>query len=165
MTHEGWLRAHPYTALVLGFGLLVRAVLVPLTYGGDFGMWSLTAAATLRGQDTYSHPPLPIDRAGPYAYFPLYLYILLPLKWLAEHLGLPYVVLGDVPAVRTGLSYVILGKLPVLVGDVGVAVALAGVLRREFLSEPFPAGTAVEVSRLVNTDWLIEIEAIAVLLE
>jgi reactive intermediate/imine deaminase len=36
-------------------------------------------------------------------------------------------------------------------------------LRREFLSEPYPAATAVEVSRLVNTDWLIEIEALAVL--
>jgi hypothetical protein len=129
------LRAHPYVALVLGVGLLVRAVLMPLTYGGDFGMWSLTAAATLRGQDTYSHPPLPITQAGPYAYFPLYLYVLLPLKWLAEHLGLPYVVLGGVPAVHTSLSYVILGKLPVVVGDVGVAVALAGVLRRAGLSD------------------------------
>lgn len=36
-------------------------------------------------------------------------------------------------------------------------------VRREFLAEPYPAGTAVEVSRLVNTDWLIEIEALAVL--
>jgi len=41
--------------------------------------------------------------------------------------------------------------------------ASAGPVRREFLSEPFPAGTAVEVSRLVDTDWLIEIDAIAVL--
>jgi reactive intermediate/imine deaminase len=41
--------------------------------------------------------------------------------------------------------------------------AAAGPVRREFLSEPYPAGTAVEVSRLVNTDWLIEIDAIAVL--
>ena len=132
---EDGLRAYPYTALVLGVGLLVRAVLVPLTYGGDFGMWSLTAAATLRGQDTYSQPLLPIDQAGPYAYFPLYLYILLPLKWLAEHLVLPYVVLGGAPAVHTNLSYVILGKLPVVVGDVGVAVALAGMLRRAGLSD------------------------------
>src|SRR5262249_19122618 len=38
-----------------------------------------------------------------------------------------------------------------------------GSVRREFLSEPYPSGTAVEVSRLVNTDWMIEIEAIAVL--
>jgi Gpi18-like mannosyltransferase len=120
---------------VLGVGLLVRAVLMPLTYGGDFGMWSLTAAAAPHGQDTYSHPSSPIDRAGPYAYFPLYLYILLPLKWLAEHLGLPYVIRGGTPAVHTSLSYVILGKLPVVVGDVGVAVALAGVLRRAGLSD------------------------------
>lgn len=38
-----------------------------------------------------------------------------------------------------------------------------GAVRREFLSEPYPAGTAVEVSRLVNTEWLIEIEALAVI--
>jgi hypothetical protein len=132
---EAWRRAYPYTALVLGVGLLVRGVLMPLTYGGDFGMWSLTAAATLHGQDTYSDPPVPMDRAGPYAYFPLYLYILLPLKWLAEHLSLPYVVVGGAPAVHTSLSYVILGKLPVVVGDVGVAVALASVLRRAGLSD------------------------------
>lgn len=41
--------------------------------------------------------------------------------------------------------------------------ALAAPVRRELLSEPYPASTAVEVSRLVGTDWLIEIEAIAVL--
>jgi len=39
----------------------------------------------------------------------------------------------------------------------------ASTVRLEFLSEPFPASTAVEVTRLVSTDWLIEIEAIAVL--
>jgi reactive intermediate/imine deaminase len=41
--------------------------------------------------------------------------------------------------------------------------AEASAVRREFLSEPFPASTAVEVTRLVSTDWLIEIEAIALL--
>lgn len=43
--------------------------------------------------------------------------------------------------------------------------AAVGAVRREFLSEPYPAGTAVEVSRLVDTEWLIEIEALAVLRE
>ena len=41
--------------------------------------------------------------------------------------------------------------------------ASVGAVRREFLREPYPAGTAVEVSRLVDTDWLIEIEAVAIL--
>jgi enamine deaminase RidA (YjgF/YER057c/UK114 family) len=41
--------------------------------------------------------------------------------------------------------------------------ASVGALRREFLVEPYPAATAVEVSRLVSTDWLIEIDAVAVL--
>ena len=36
-------------------------------------------------------------------------------------------------------------------------------VRREFLREPFPTATAVEVSRLVRPEWLIEIEAVAVL--
>jgi enamine deaminase RidA (YjgF/YER057c/UK114 family) len=36
-------------------------------------------------------------------------------------------------------------------------------VRREFLQgPPFPASTAVEVSRLLNPDWLIEISATAV---
>lgn len=36
-------------------------------------------------------------------------------------------------------------------------------VRREFLKEPYPAATAVEVSRLVRPEWLIEIEAVAIL--
>ena len=38
-----------------------------------------------------------------------------------------------------------------------------GAVRREFLVEPYPAGTAVEVARLVDTRWLIEIDGLAVL--
>lgn len=36
-------------------------------------------------------------------------------------------------------------------------------VRKEFFGEPLPASTHVEVSRLVGEDWLVEIEAIAVL--
>ncbi len=36
-------------------------------------------------------------------------------------------------------------------------------LRREYFREPYPASTAVQVSQLVAPDWLIEIEAVAVL--
>jgi len=100
---------------VLALGLALRAVLLPLTSGPDFGIWDLTAAATLHGQDIYSRPPLPVDRFGPYAYVPLYLYLLAPLKWLALHTSLPYVVLG---------------KLPVVAGDVGVALGIEAALRR-----------------------------------
>ena len=35
--------------------------------------------------------------------------------------------------------------------------------RREYFHEPYPASTAVQVARLVDPDWLIEIEATAVL--
>ena len=107
--------AHRRVALALALGLVLRAVLLPITAGPDFRIWDLTAAAALHGQDTYSRPPAAIDRYGPYAYFPLYLYLLLPLKWLALHTGLPYVVLG---------------KLPVVAGDAGVALGLGTVLRR-----------------------------------
>jgi 2-iminobutanoate/2-iminopropanoate deaminase len=36
-------------------------------------------------------------------------------------------------------------------------------LRREYFHEPYPASTAVQVAQLVDPDWLIEIEATAVL--
>ncbi|MSS70734.1 MAG: RidA family protein [Candidatus Latescibacteria bacterium] len=36
-------------------------------------------------------------------------------------------------------------------------------VRRQYLKEPFPAATMVEISRLVSPDWLVEIEAVAVL--
>ncbi|MDA2809079.1 RidA family protein [Nocardiopsis sp. RSe5-2] len=35
-------------------------------------------------------------------------------------------------------------------------------LREEFLSEPYPADTLLEVSSLARPDWLIEVEALAV---
>jgi len=108
-------RAYPRVALVFALGLALRVVLLPGAVGPDFHIWDLTAAATLHGQDVYAHPPLDPKRYGPYAYFPLYLYLLLPLKWLALH---------------AGLSYVALGKLPVVAGDVGVALGLVSALRR-----------------------------------
>jgi len=121
--------AHRRVALVLVLGLVLRAVLLPITAGPDFRIWDLTAAAALHGQDIYSRPPAPIDRYGPYAYFPLYLYLLLPLKWLALHTGLPYIVLG---------------KLPVVAGDAGVALGLATALRRAGRDEDREDGPAVE---------------------
>ncbi|MHB1133455.1 MAG: RidA family protein [Chloroflexota bacterium] len=36
-------------------------------------------------------------------------------------------------------------------------------VRREFFQAPYPASTAVQISQLVDPEWLIEIEAIAVL--
>lgn len=34
--------------------------------------------------------------------------------------------------------------------------------RPEFFKEPYPASTLVQVSRLINPEWLVEIEAIAI---
>ena len=100
-------------AAVLIAGLVLRAVLVPLTHGQDFVVWDRASAATLDGVNIYAHHPgYP---GGPYAYFPLFVDIELPLRWLAYH---------------TGATFTILGKLPIVAGDVAVAAALASELRR-----------------------------------
>ncbi len=61
-----------------------------------------------------------------------------------------------------GAGFDDVGQLTYYVADISQWAAVSAV-RREILAEPYPAGTAVEVSRLVNSGWLIEIEAIAVL--
>ena len=98
--------------LVLAAGIAVRVALVPITRGQDFDVWHLASTATLQGIDIYAHHPA--YPGGPYAYFPLFLYLELPLKWLAEH---------------TGISFTVLGKVPILAGDVACALVLAGELR------------------------------------
>jgi uncharacterized membrane protein len=86
--------------------------LVPITRGQDFEVWDLASKATLQGIDIYAqHPAYP---GGPYAYFPLFLYLELLLQWLAEH---------------TGISFTVLGKVPILASDVVCALVLAGELR------------------------------------
>jgi reactive intermediate/imine deaminase len=42
-------------------------------------------------------------------------------------------------------------------------IGTVGQVRREFIKEPFPTSTSVEVKSLARPDFLIEIEAIAVL--
>jgi enamine deaminase RidA (YjgF/YER057c/UK114 family) len=71
---------------------------------------------------------------------------------------------GDLAAQleAAGAGFEHVGQLTYYLADIS-RWAEVGAVRREFLAEPYPAGTAVEVSRLVGTDWLIEIEAIAVL--
>ena len=51
-------------------------------------------------------------------------------------------------------------KVTIFLTDVG---QIGGVqeVRPEFFREPYPASTLVEVSRLVSPEWLIEIEAVA----
>jgi enamine deaminase RidA (YjgF/YER057c/UK114 family) len=36
-------------------------------------------------------------------------------------------------------------------------------VRSEFFSKPYPASTLVQVAQLIDPDWLIEIEAVAVI--
>ena len=75
-------------------------------------MWDLASTATLQGSDIYTHHPA--YPGGPYAYFPLFLYLELPLQFLAAH---------------TGISFTVLGKVPILAGDVACALVLAAELR------------------------------------
>ena len=98
--------------LVLAAGIAVRVALVPITRGQDFDVWDLASTATLQGIDIYAHHPA--YPGGPYAYFPLFLYLELPFQWLAQH---------------TGISFTVLGKVPILAGDIACALVLAGELR------------------------------------
>jgi reactive intermediate/imine deaminase len=72
-------------------------------------------------------------------------------------------VLTNVGAVLAagGASFDDVVKVTVFLTDMG---QIAGVqeVRPDFFKPPYPASTLVEVSRLVNPEWLIEIEAIAV---
>ncbi len=108
------LHAYPYTALVLALGLLLRAILVPLTHGQDFVVWDLASRYTLAGVDIYAHHPHGYP-GGPYTYPPLFLYSELPFQWLALH---------------TGAAFTVLGKLVIVAGDVLTAILLAEMLGR-----------------------------------
>lgn len=55
-----------------------------------------------------------------------------------------------------------IAKVTVFVTDVA-EIATIHAVRREFFTEPYPASTLVQVAQLIDPDWLIEIEAIAVL--
>jgi hypothetical protein len=104
--------------LLIAIGVVIRLLIMPIGFGQDFVVWNLASAATLHGVNIYAHhPPYP---GGPYAYFPLFLYIELPMRWLALH---------------AGLSFLVLGKLPILAGDVATTALIAGELRHRGVSE------------------------------
>ena len=52
-------------------------------------------------------------------------------------------------------------KVTVFVTDV-TEIATIHAVRREYFKEPYPASTLVQVAQLIDPDWLIEIEAVAV---
>ena len=53
-------------------------------------------------------------------------------------------------------------KVTVFVTDVAEIAAIHAV-RRQYFSAPYPASTLVQVAQLIDPDWLIEIEAVAVI--
>jgi len=106
-------RANPALLLVLVVGVVLRAVLMPLTHGQDFVVWDKAATATLNGDNVYAHhPDYP---GGPYAYFPLFLYLELPFRWLAG---------------ATGIGFTVLGKLAIMAGDLVATMVLAAEIGR-----------------------------------
>jgi hypothetical protein len=124
---QGVVDTLPLTALVFIAGGIARAVLVPITHGQDFVVWDLASQATLNGSNVYAHHPA--YSGGPYSYFPLFLYVELPMQWLALH---------------TGVSFTIMGKLPIVASDVATAVLIASFLvRRGFLDRAVAVGTAL----------------------
>jgi hypothetical protein len=110
---------------VLLLGVVVRALLIPLTHGQDFVVWDKASAATLHGVNIYAHHP--VYPAGPYAYFPLWLYIELPFQWLAQHSGIPFQVAG---------------KLPIAAADLACALLIAAAVRAQGRSKWAVAGAA-----------------------
>lgn len=55
-----------------------------------------------------------------------------------------------------------IAKVTVFVTDMSTLADIHAV-RTEFFAPPYPASTLVEVSRLVDPEWMIEIEAVAVI--
>jgi Gpi18-like mannosyltransferase len=108
-------------------GLVVRAILIPITHGQDFVVWDKASAATLDGVNIYAHHPH--YPAGPYSYFPFFVYLELPFQWFAQCTGIPFTVLG---------------KLPIAVGDIVTAWVLAAELNdRGHPPRVVAAGTAL----------------------
>ena len=99
--------------VVLVAGVLARTALVPITHGPDFTVWDLASRATLKGVNVYAHHPA--YSGGPYTYFPLFLYVELPMQWLALH---------------TGVSFTIYGKLPIVVADLATTLLIVREMRR-----------------------------------
>ncbi|WP_396447435.1 RidA family protein [Actinomadura sp.] len=63
-------------------------------------------------------------------------------------------------AAGAGLSDIV--KIGIFVRDMAADLDDVIRLREEFLSEPYPADTLLEVSSLARPDWRIEVEAVAI---
>jgi hypothetical protein len=98
-------------AAVLIVGVAARAILVPITHGPDFVVWDLASRATLNGVNVFAHHPA--YSGGPYPYFPLFLYLEVPMQWLTVHTGVPFTVMGKLPIVGADLlaTLIVVGEL------------------------------------------------------
>ena len=64
---------------------------------------------------------------GPYAYLPLFLYIEVPMQWVAVH---------------TGVSFTVMGKLPIVAADLAATLLIVGEVRRRGLGSRVEAAAA-----------------------
>ena len=93
---------------ILILGAVVRLLLVPLWFGQDFIVWRVVAQELLHGRDFYSNKPAALP-GGPFAYLPLFAYIEVPFRLIAN---------------LTHTSFTFWGKLPILMGDALVVWAI-----------------------------------------
>lgn len=84
----------PGIAWALTLGAAVRLLIIPLSHGWDFEVWDEATRLLVHGVNPYSFWR---DLLLPYPYLPVFLYILLPLRWLALHTPIPFTVLGKLP--------------------------------------------------------------------
>jgi hypothetical protein len=98
---------------------------MPLGHGQDFVVWDKASIATLHGINIYAHHPN--YPAGPFSYLPFFLYLELPFRWLALHLG---------------WSFTVLGKVPIVAADIAVAWLVADEVARRGASRRVQAAAA-----------------------
>lgn len=107
--------------LLLAFSL--RLFLVPLSYGGDFFLFEVAAKKTLEAKNIYA---LYLEKViHLFAYPPLFLYVLAPLKFISLKIG----IIGGMSPFR------VLGKLPAVIADIALGYLIYLLLRKAHKSE------------------------------
>ena len=97
---------------------------------------------TVAGRPAYAYT------GGPYPYFPLFLYIELPMQWLALHTSVPFTILGKLPIVAADLAATLLilrKRVWAALSEAGAAHGLvpAGLAARDTLRIPPPTRTFI----------------------
>lgn len=97
---------------ILFFAFLIRLFFLPFPGGSDFVLWEMTTDLVLDGENIYEFRTGWDNAHSIFAYPPLFLFVLVPLKYLARELNIPFLVLAKLPAV---FSDIFIGYLIYLV--------------------------------------------------